>query len=429
MKLKIAALALASAATLYSCTKSISINQQDEVKPNLPATAFKYSEGKMPFGLGQVTSHTLVRPDFMGDGVFDMNNGLSSFNGSAEHVVVTDEGATLGRVLFYDPKLSLNNTVSCGSCHHQDKAFADGLAVSSGFEGRKTTRSSMAFCNTLLNNNLFWDSRSSDLNDLALQPVANHIEMGMEDMSRLVTKLSKTSYYKPLFQKAFGSEEITKEKIGAALSMFVGSIVTNNSKFDRAVAITASTTTTDPNGIVSPGFNANDAELAFNFDALPVDYSVFTALEKTGHDLFSTHCASCHQAPNFAADDRPNGAYGGGSGFNGGENQRGATNIGLDLYDTDAGVPGKGTFRIPSLRNIALTAPYMHDGTFTTLEQVLDHYSGGIKPNPKLDAKFRNGNGSVKQMNLSNTDKQALIAFMNTLTDWDNPRYSDPFKQ
>jgi cytochrome c peroxidase len=419
MKLKIIAATLVGASILYSCTKSIDIASTTSIAPKLPVTAYAYSKAILPFGNGYVSTMAIQRPDFMGKGVFGNvpvgNGNEPAFNS------VTDHGATLGRVLFYDTKLSLNNTVSCGTCHHQSKAFADGLATSVGFENRRTVRNSMAFCNTILTNNLFWDSRSQNLNDLALRPVTNHIEMGMDDMNRLVKKLSTTDYYPQLFANAFsGSQEISQEKISAAISMFVASITTHDSRFDRAIRNT--TNTPDPNSglFVAP---------QFNLAALDLDLSKFSVIEQQGHELFMANCATCHSGANFAADDTPNGEYGS---SNGGESRKGATNIGLDLIDTDGGVDNQGTFRIPSLRNVALTAPYMHDGRFTSLDAVLDHYSHGVKPNKNLDQKLKDQTGNVRHMNFTETQKLAIITFLGTLTDntmTTSPMYSNPFVQ
>lgn len=318
------------------------------------------------------------------------------------NINITNWGATLGRVLFYDTKLSLNNTISCGSCHHQDKSFADGQRFSQGFEGRITERNSMAIVNPITQNNLFWDSRSKNIHDLSLKPVQNHIEMGMENLDRLVDKLQNTPYYENLFINAFGDDNVTKERISNALSQFVGSITSNNSKFDLGVI----------NGFTN-----------------------FTELEKIGRSLFMSDrakCSSCHGAGNFAALDGPNDPYGGGGSFgfeSPTEDLRGATNIGLDLVYKDQGV-GDGKFRIPSLRNIELTGPYMHDGRFSTLEEVINHYSEGIKPHAQLDVKFTDGKGNVKPLNLSSIEKKALIAFLKTLTDQSmtkDPKWSDPF--
>jgi cytochrome c peroxidase len=373
-----------------SCNKAAT-GLQDHVAPQLPSTAYEYASAKLPDGNG--VNQFTQNGGFMG---FDM-----PFFMSGQRVLVTNEGATLGRVLFYDKLLSLNNSVSCGSCHHQSKAFSDGLALSLGFEGRITTRSSMAIINPQMSNNLFWDSRSFTINDLSLAPVQNHIEMGMEDLNVLTKKLQETKYYPSLFQKAFGTSAITETAISSALSQFIASITTSHSKFDEG--------------------RANN-------------FSNYTQLENAGRAIFNSaeaKCATCHAGPNLSAPDQPGGEYGGQT-FNTGSasDVRGTTNIGLDIIPNDVGRKD-GMFKIPSLRNIALTAPYMHDGRFKTLRDVIDHYSSGIKPAQNLDKKFKNADGSVKHIQLSESDKTALIAFLNTLTDYEfikDEKYSNPFK-
>lgn len=372
---------------IVSCTDSTSDVKITDA-PILPNQPYDYQHLRLPLGTSPAGG---MNRDFV------FIDGQPVFNNQT--LQVTPEGATLGRVLFYDKKLSLNNTVSCGTCHHQEKAFADGLKVSKGFEGRTTTRNSMSIVNPIVQNNLFWDSRSQSIHDLSLQPVRDHIEMGMENMDRLVAKLKETEYYAPLFEKVYGNAEVTPEKISKALSQFVSSITSNRSRFD---------------------------------EGLTNNFSNYSELEKLGHNLFHSdriQCSSCHGGTNFSALDGPGQPYGGG-GFGGSENMRGATNIGLDLIYKDQGV-GNGRFKIPGLRNVALTGPYMHDGRFNSLDEVIEHYSSGIKPHGHLDPKFLDGNGNVKQLNLTTIEKKALVAFLKTLTDEQmisDPRWSDPFK-
>ncbi len=373
---------------IQSCVKENNTSTTTS-SPVLPDNIYNYSQLNLPFGVFPASAFN----NFFIEGgvVVDFNNfGMD----------ITDEGATLGRVLFYDKNLSLNNTISCGSCHHQDKAFADGKVGSIGFEGKVTTRNSMSIANPISQNNLFWDSRSFSIVDLSLKPVQNHIEMGMEDLGYMVDKLSKLEYYPDLFKDAFGTASITEERISKAIAQFVGSITSNDTKFDAG---------------------------------LENDFSNYTALEKKGKDIFfstKAKCSTCHSGNNFAADDNPGGEYGGGS-FSGGDSPKGTTNIGLDLVYTDNG-KNDGKFKIPSLRNIALTGPYMHDGRFNSLEEVVNHYSEGIKPHKDLDKKFKNQTGDVVHLNLDAFEKQALVSFLHTLTDKSlvsNPKYSDPFKQ
>jgi cytochrome c peroxidase len=319
---------------------------------------------------------------------------------------ITDHGATLGRVLFYDPKLSLNNLVACASCHKQDRAFSDPTAFSVGFENKKTTRNSMALANVRYQGQYFWDERESKLEDMVLQPVKNHIEMGMENIENLTQKLAKVEYYPALFEKAFGTREVTKERVGKALGQFLRSMQTSNSKYDQGVK---------------------------------TNFSNLTYEENYGRDLFfkKLNCGACHGGANF--NERQDGKKGN------------FANIGLEGNYVDNGKGARpdgstvlnGTFKIPTLRNIGLTAPYMHDGRFTTLEQTVEHYNSKVVLHDNLDDKMRGVviiNGyyqndptlfqTAQRLNLSTSDKAALVAFMKTLTDdsyTKDERFSNPF--
>ncbi|MBK7426965.1 MAG: cytochrome-c peroxidase [Saprospiraceae bacterium] len=309
-----------------------------------------------------------------------------------QQIDITDAGATLGRVLFYDPRLSINNRISCGSCHSQKHGFADPRQFSEGFAGKITSRNAMSIANPSANNHFFWDSRVSRIEELALEPVRNHIEMGMEKMDDLVLKLNNTSYYSELFHNAFSSEEISPEKIASALSQFMCSLISVDSRMDQ-------------------GLNNGFAN--------------FSELERLGQELFfgqKAMCGSCHSSGNFSAPDFPGGGYSQ-------PDVQGTANIGLQLVYTDNG-KHEGQFKIPSLRNIGVSAPYMHDGRFKTLEEVVEHYDNGIALHKNLDSKFRTNDGARK-LNLSAIEKLALVAFLNTLTDekfLNDERYSDPFK-
>jgi cytochrome c peroxidase len=315
----------------------------------------------------------------------------------------------LGRVLFYDKQLSVNNSVSCGSCHKQASGFADNVALSRGFDNQLTTRNSMPIQNLGFSNfvvggiikgdeffssaKLFWDGRETNLGNMVLRPIINHVEMGITDTEALAAKLSKVDYYKPLFKKAFVTDEVTPQKISMAITSFVQSINSTHSKFDKS-----------KNG-------SGEAQLS--------------ALEITGKSLFFKiyNCNTCHQV------ETPNGYEVFGGGF---------ANIGLDNTYADDGlskVTGKqtdaGKFKIPSLRNVAFTAPYMHDGRFSTLDEVMEHYSSEIANHPNLDFRLRDANGQADQKNISEFDKKAIIAFLNTLTDTQviiDPKFASPFK-
>jgi cytochrome c peroxidase len=360
--------------------------------PNLAnASSFNYETVTLLNGT------SLSVKDMIMGRTFKFTNGFPSTTGSVDTdmqeaaMTFSNASAQLGRVLFYDKRMSLNNTVSCGSCHHQSLGFSDRMPVSVGFGGKVTRRNSMSINNPVSFNNLFWDSRAQSPMDLSLRPVFDHIEMGMESDEMLEKKLAATDFYGPLFKEAFGTTEITRRKVSLAITHFVTSMVSMHSKNDK----------------VSEGM------------------AQFTAMEKMGHDLFFSErasCFKCHSGSNFSAPDDPGGAYGA-------PTVAGTANIGLDKSYADNG-KGNGKFRIPSLRNIELSAPYMHDGRFTTLEAVVDHYSRGIQAHPHLDANLKDGNGQPKKMNFTTEEKDALVAFLRTLTDVSfisNPKYSDPF--
>jgi cytochrome c peroxidase len=343
------------AAFQNSCTKEFDANGLQSQKLDLPAEPYAYNHQDLPN----------YAPPFL----IDINNDV----------------ATLGRVLFYDKVLSANNSVACASCHLQSKAFSDGLAFSKGFTGKSTTRSSMAIINPGSSNGFFWDLREHDLKSMVTKPVQNHIEMGFDSLGRIVSKVENLAYYKPLFKNAYGSEDVSIDRVQEALLEFLTSMTTYKAKYDE-------------------GMNNNFAN--------------FTAQELLGKKLFTEtlHCNNCHNQPSFSSP------WGG------------AANIGLEEVYKDAGM-GYGQFKIPSLRNIALTAPYMHDGRFKTLSEVIEHYNSGVKENPYLDWSLRDNKqgepNGPRRLNLSQVDKEALIAFLYTLTDQKfitDKKYSNPFR-
>jgi cytochrome c peroxidase len=305
---------------------------------------------------------------------------------------VTDEGATLGRVLFHDTRLSANNTVACASCHKQEHAFTLPERFPAGFEGKRVDRNSMSLVNIRYypRGRFFWDERAATLEEQALMPIVNKIEMG-NDLDRVVAMLTKTDPYPELFRKAFGASEITKERIGKAIAQFLRSLVSYQSKYDEGM-----------NQVL----------------IVREDFPNFTAEENRGKRLFLGQCASCHlpggQSAHFIMN-RPR-------------------NNGLDsdVVNTDGGVGDitlrtgdMGLFKSPSLRNVEYTAPYMHDGRLESLEKVIDHYSKDVKPHPNVGGQLR------RRLNFTDSEKAALVAFLKTLSDPKfiaDPKFSDPFK-
>lgn len=322
---------------------------------------------------------------------------------------INPDEATLGRVLFYDKNLSSDKTVSCASCHKQEIGFADDRAVSLGVESREGTRNSIAlssvanfaaYYGTDLNGAFgipfFWDNRAGTASEQNIGSMTNPLEMNMKD-HEIADAVKAQAFYAPLFKKAYGDSEITTARISGAIASFVNSLGSYQSRFDVA---------------------ANQYTAQNNWPNYDANFSVLSAAENRGKALYMSNCASCHTA-----------SFGRPSLF--------LSNNGLDAEVVDRGVGAitgnsseLGSFKVPTLRNIALTAPYMHDGRFQTLEQVIEHYSTGIKNSPNLASELRS-NGSAKKFNFTEQQKNDLISFLNTLTDdvlkTDN-RFANPFK-
>ena len=314
---------------------------------------------------------------------------------------ITDEGATLGRVLFYDTKLSANNTIACASCHFQENSFTDTQPLSRGLAGELTGRHSMSLAKARYyeNGHFFWDERAASLEEQTLLPIQDHIEMGL-DLETLEEKLAGEYYYHILFHQAFGDSRITSERVSLALSQFVRSMLSFNSKYDEGVA-QLPPGPPNPNQDI-PGFSVED-----NLGrAIYLDPARF-------------YCAVWHRTDLFIGDQ--------------------ASNNGLDrvlvdngLGDVTGNAADNGKFKVPSLRNVALTNPYMHDGRFASLRQVVNFYNNGVQPHPNLDPRLRvPGTNQPRRLNLNPAEVNALVAFMETLTDEsfvEDVRFSDPFK-
>ncbi|MEZ4964719.1 MAG: cytochrome c peroxidase [Saprospiraceae bacterium] len=330
--------------------------------------------------------------------------------------------ATLGRVLFYDKHLSKDGTISCASCHQQEFAFGDNKAVSEGVFQRQGDRNSIALMSvasfasnygTDLNGpggkRFFWDNRAETAVEQSIGSMTNPKEMNMT-MQEIVAAVKAQPYYEPLFRQAFDNPEITQDNVTAAIAEFVNSIGSLNSRFDIAL---------DHN------------RKAGKFDPASFPFDDFSPLENKGKALFMLNCSNCHGTDMVNAPFMP--SLNGSALFL----SDGASN-GLDELPADAGIGGftglqfeMGTFKTPSLRNVGVSAPYMHDGRFATLEEVIDHYSTGIKPHVNLNAILKNQDGTPKRMNFTDDDKKALVAFLHTLTDetvLNDVKFSNPFK-
>ncbi len=309
--------------------------------PQLPATVFNYSNTSLP-------TH--------------ITSALPAVDNTPAANPITNDGATLGRVLFYDKNLSKNNTVSCGSCHRQDLSFSDSAIKSKGFLGGSTDRHSMPLLNVRFyrSGKMFWDERTATLEEQVLQPIQNTTEMGMT-IPEAIIKMSGLSYYPALFQKAFGSTEINSDRVSKALSQFVRSIVTYQSKYDQV-----------KQGLAS-----------------------FTVDERDGENLFLTAgnipCAGCHAPPMFITSD-PTAPFA--------------------LADpNDLGINNQRRFKSSSLRNIANTAPYFHNGSVSSLQAMLA--------------------SNIPAHGVPARDQQKLLAFLQTLTDVvsiNDVKFSNPFK-
>jgi cytochrome c peroxidase len=340
--------------------------------PTLPLALLGYSDARAPIPAhyslanapgGSALAQSNMRPDNL----------------------TSDAGATLGRVLFYDTRLSANDQISCASCHKQQFGFGDTAKFSTGFLGGSTGRHSMALANARFygRGRFFWDERAATLEEQALQPIQDPVEMGMT-LPDLVEKLKVTPFYPSLFTAAFGTPEITADRVGRAIAQFVRGMVSYGSRFDSTFA---------------PG-------------APGPDLNRLTQQERDGLQLFNgpAGCAPCHATNAHISDN--------------------VHNTGLDATITDDGA-GNGRFKAPSLRNVEVRGRFMHDGRFTSLEQVVDFYNAGVQPNPGLDGRLRvPGGAAPRRLNLTVAQRDAIVAYLKTLTDralMSDIRFSNPF--
>ena len=320
---------------------------------------------------------------------------------------IDNEKATLGRVLFYDKKLSKTGEISCASCHIQEMAFADGKQFSDGVSGRQTTRNSIGLGSTIsfgayygtasfFGINFFWDDRAGSVAEQSRGSLTNAKEMDM-DMDLVVERVKENpQYYKWLFMEAY-PDGINEDNILDAIQQFVNSMGSYNSPYDI-------------------GMNENNGNANATF-------ANFTAQQARGKEIFLDNCTSCHSkfAARSSVPMANNGLY---------MNYADKGKALLSDNQKDSGV-----FKVPSLRNVALTAPYMHNGAFKTLEDVVEHYSTGVVNHPNLNQNLKVNNGQPKHLNLNAYDKAALVEFLKTFTDSKyvnaneiDERYSDPFK-
>lgn len=331
------------------------------------------------------TAHTIAIPPLFPQMVIPADNP------------VTKEGVLLGRFLFYDPIMSRDSSISCASCHKQEFAFTDGLDKSIGIDGKVGKRSSMSLANIgFANRGLFWDGRVSTLEIQALHPVEDPNEMD-EKWPNVIRKLQVHPTYQQMFRKAFGiknNKEITKEMVAKALAQFQRTLVSAGSKYDKYIRQEILDLTND------------------EFEGM----SMFN--DNSGGLLKDAGCAHCHSPVLFTADNYFNNGL-----LTDAQQAMAQTRFNLTGFNSDMG-----KFRAVSLRNIALTAPYMHDGRLANLDDVIEHYSTGGVESANRDGLIPE-HGTVPT---SASEKDKLIKFLNTLTDTafiNNPAFKNPFDQ
>lgn len=305
---------------------------------------------------------------------------------------LTVEGIALGRKLFYDPILSNDSTQSCASCHAQTFGFTDsGKRYSKGIDQIEGTRNAMPLFNLMYTTKFFWDGSTSSIEAQALKPVENPVEMH-ETWPDAICKIMRIPAYRADFYRAFGTKEITPAEVTKAIAQFERTIISGNSKFDKALV---------------PGTGV------FLTDEEYYGFYMFTTEE--------ADCFHCHTQAGYLFTD--------GQFRNNGLDAVSDVNNFADkgLGNTTGNLLDYGLFKTPSVRNLAFTAPYMHDGRFATLEEVINHYSDHVEQSPTLDGimttKFATGK------HFTDEQKNALIAFLHTLNDstlLDNPAFAKP---
>jgi len=369
-------------------TNEPSVNNEGRTL-NLPVTAFNYAN--IPLPLHYLQNQYPANMPFQSAAVDNDN--------TPDNNPISDAGATLGRVLFYDTHLSANGTVSCASCHLQAFAFSDPNRLSRGFAGGLTRRHSMGLSNARFyaSGKFFWGERADTLEQQVLMPIQDEVEMGM-DLTSLVSVVSSQDFYPALFIDAFGDNTISSDRIARALAQFVRSIVSTRSLYD-----------------------VGRAQVNSPLD----DFPNFSRSENLGKRLFNNPgqnlppCAACHASEAFVGVAP-------------------AANNGLDRASpTDQGIgestgnrADDGKFKTPSLRNIALRPPFMHDGRFNTLSEVIQFYSRDVENHPNLHPLLTDNRGRAIHYRFNNDERRALVAFLNTLTDFElitDEKYSDPF--
>jgi cytochrome c peroxidase len=287
-----------------------------------------------------------------------------------------EERVALGKALFNDPRLSRDGTISCSSCHQPNAVFSDPRRFSEGVRGQIGTRHAMPLFNLAWKTSYFWDGRAPSLRAQALTPIQDHTEMD-ETLDHVTSKLGATNTYPQLFTAAFGSPEITPEKLGLAIEQYLITLTSYDAKFDRALSGKATLSDDEKRG----------------FELFMTEYD-----PRTGQ--FGADCFHCHGGPLFSDHQFHN---------NGMTPGKDTGRFRITKLEAD-----RNKFATPSLRNVARTAPYMHDGRFATLEEVVAHYNSGVYRSATLDPNLAKHPAGGLQ--LSASDQRAIVAFLKTLT-------------
>lgn len=364
---------------LFACNnESPTGTTQNQIEKYLtiPSTPYNYAQPELP--------------------AFYYNQFVTIQDNTPQTNPITNWGATLGRVLFYDKQLSLNKTIACASCHIQQFGFTDTSQFSTGFYGERTHRHSMALANARYysNGRFFWDERAASLEEQVLMPIQDSVEMGMT-LPKLESRLRTSPFYPILFTNAFGDTAINTQRIAKALAQFVRSMVSYQSKYDEGRALVQDRTQDFPN---------------------------FSSIENAGKTIFMKHqqfaCFSCHNTDAFITDN--------------------PRNNGLVFNQTDRGIiihtgvqTDFGKFKASSLKNVAVRHRFMHNGSLRGLDELIEFYNSGIKFSTLLDPHLKQSNNAARRLSLSNSDKEALKAFLHTLTDTallTDVKFSNPFR-
>jgi len=296
---------------------------------------------------------------------------------------LTKNKIELGHLLFFDKRMSKDNTISCSTCHIPTLAFTDGQPVSAGIRRQQGGRSAPTAINRGFSKVQFWDGRAPTLEDQSIGPFINPIEHGFADHDELVSKISKIGGYKKLFKDVFGTDSITKEQVGKAIASFQRTLISGNSPFDR-----------------------------FDYDG---DEKAISESAKRGKKLFfdKARCNLCHFGTNFSDEQFHNIGIG-----------WGGENLDVGRYNVTKDKKDIGAFKTPTLREISRTAPYMHDGRFATLEEVVENYNGGGIKNPFLD-------NQIIPLKLTDSEKRDLIEMLRTLNGegWQHVKAPTSFPQ